>query len=145
MFSLIPRKNNHEVLSENSFPSLFDSFFSDMWNFGQFANASFRVDVKETPEAYQLAADLPGVAKEDISLEYANDYLTITAKRENDESTNENGVLRQERCFGAFKRSFYLDNIKRENIHAEYRNGVLLVNLPKKEQSEPGNRQIEIH
>jgi HSP20 family protein len=145
MFSLIPRRNQQEMAKENTFPSLLDSFFNDMWSFGQLANTSFRVDVKETPEAYLLEADLPGVAKEDISLEYANDYLTITAKRENKQSASNNGLLRQERYFGAFQRSFYLDNIKSEQIHAEYRDGVLLINLPKEEQTITTKRQIEIH
>ncbi|MCE5286945.1 MAG: Hsp20/alpha crystallin family protein [Pelosinus sp.] len=145
MFDLIPRKNQPEVVKERTLPSLFDSFFNDMWNFGQFANTSFRVDVKETAAAYQLEADLPGISKEDITLEYTNDYLTITAKREAKQAADEHGLIRQERYFGAFQRSFYLDNINADSIQAEYKDGVLKVNLPKKEESISTRRQIEIH
>ncbi|WML33143.1 Hsp20 family protein [Clostridium sp. OS1-26] len=78
---------------------------------------SFRVDLKETENEYMVEADLPGINKEAIDVEYENNYLTISAKREETiENKDNNNYVRRERSYGEFKRRFYIDNVDKEKI-----------------------------
>ena len=105
-----------------------------------------KVDVKDSGDHYELAADLPGVTKEDINLRYENGYLTITAvhNESKDEKDNNGNYIRRERHTGEVSRSFYIDGIDDANIHAEFKDGVLQVSLPKAADA-PERKQIEIH
>ena len=97
-------------------------------------------------DRYELTADLPGMKKEDVALHYENGYLTVAASH--DESTDEKdeagNYIRRERHTGEVSRSFYIDGIDEANIHAEFKDGVLQVKLPKA-AGEPQRKQIEIH
>ena len=86
------------------------------------------------------------MAKEDISLRYENGYLTIAATRNEskDEKDDNGNYIRRERHTGEVSRSFYIDGIDDANIRAEFKDGVLQVNLPKS-ASAPERKQIEIH
>ena len=102
--------------------------------------------MKDADDHYELTADLPGMTKEDISLHYENGYLTIAAARSEskDEKDDAGNYIRRERHTGEVSRSFYIDGIDDANIHAEFKDGVLQVNLPKAAE-EPARKQIEIH
>ena len=102
--------------------------------------------MKDSGDHYELTADLPGMTKEDIALHYENGYLTIAASRteSNDEKDDAGNYIRRERHTGEVSRSFYIDGIDDANIHAEFKDGVLQVNLPKT-AGEPERKQIEIH
>ena len=78
--------------------------------------------------------EVPGFAKEDISIELHDGYLNISAKKsnDNDEKDNDGNIIRRERYSGSCSRSFYVgDNIKQEDIKASYNNGELIITLPK--------------
>ena len=94
-----------------------------------------RTDVIEKDNAYELQAELPGFNKEDIKIDLKNDTLTISASHsENNDEKDENGkYIRRERRSSSYQRSFHVEGLKPEDIVAQYRNGVLTVNLPKKE------------
>ncbi len=94
-----------------------------------------RTDVIEKDDSYQLEAELPGFNKEDIKIDLKNDLLTISAAHsENNEEKDNNGkYIRRERRTSSYQRSFRVENLKPEDIIAQYRNGVLTVNIPKKE------------
>ncbi len=92
---------------------------------------SFKVDVQDFSDRYELHAELPGVKKEDISLCYDKGYLTIQATNQAEEVLGEGRYLRRERRYGEFARSFYIDGIDKEAIKADFENGVLSVVLPK--------------
>ena len=94
-----------------------------------------KTDVIEKEDSYQLEAELPGFNKEDINIDLKNDTLTISATHnENKDEKDENGkYIRRERRSSSFQRSFHVEGLKPEDIIAQYRNGVLTVNLPKKE------------
>lgn len=136
MFDMVPfRKNN--VLAKKGFglDDLFsdflrDDFFSPMLT----GSGNFNVDLKEDENNYTVEADLPGIKKEDISLEYDNNYLTISAKRDETSENNDNNFVRRERTYGEFKRSFYIDNIDENTVDASFTDGVLKITLPKKEK-----------
>ena len=93
-------------------------------------------DVKETDNAYQLDMNLPGFAKEDIKAELKDGYLTINAESNssNDEKDDDGNFIRRERYTGSCSRSFYVgDAVTQDDIHAAFKDGVLSLNIPKKE------------
>jgi HSP20 family protein len=101
------------------------------------------VDIYETPNELVVKADLPDVDEKDIDICVENNLLTIRGERRFEKSVSEDNYLRVERTYGTFTRSFSLPNtVNAEAIHAEYNNGVLTVNLPKREESKP--RQVKV-
>lgn len=120
------------------FPTLFKNFFADgeADPRGQKAQAiPMRVDVSEANGSYTVKADLPGVPKDSINVDIDGSRVTIRAevKRENERKEGER-VLRSERYYGSFARSFALaDEIDDERATARFENGVLELTLPKKE------------
>jgi HSP20 family protein len=101
------------------------------------------VDIYETPNELVVKADLPDVNEKDIDIRVENNLLTIRGERKFESSVSEDNYLRVERTYGSFSRSFTLPNtVNAEAIHAEYKNGVLTVNLPKREESKP--RQVKV-
>ena len=102
------------------------------------------MDGRETEDAYLIEADLPGVKKEAVKVEYENHYLTISAKNEDTVEQKDEDFVRRERHYGEFRRSFYVDNIDENNIAANLADGVLKVTLPKQSKGITGTRKIEI-
>ena len=101
------------------------------------------VDIYETENELVVKADLPDVAEKDIDVRVESNLLTIRGERKFEKSVSEDNYLRVERSYGAFSRSFSLPNtVNAEAIHAEYKNGVLTVNMPKREESKP--RQVKV-
>jgi HSP20 family protein len=101
------------------------------------------VDIYETPNELVVKADLPDVDEKDIDICVENNLLTLRGERKFDKNVSEDNYLRVERTYGAFSRSFSLPNtVNAEGIHAEYKNGVLTVNLPKREETKP--RQVKV-
>lgn len=146
MYDMVPFKrsispNKRGDYFNHFLDSFFDEdFFAPLSQFG----SSFRVDLKETAESYQIEADLPGIPKDAINLEYADRYLTISAKREDVIEKNDHDYVRRERKFGQFQRSFYIDNVDESQICAEFKDGVLFVTLPKQDKRIRTNHSIPI-
>lgn len=114
--NLIPRNHLLDVFDFGS-----DSFFKE--------SDFMKADIYKKGENYVVEMDLPGIAKEDISMELDNGYLTIEAKKES--SKEEKGeYLHKERFYGEMKRSFYVGEIKEEEIKASFENGMLKVSFP---------------
>ena len=93
-------------------------------------------DIKETEKGYELAISLPGVKKEDIKAEVKDGYLMITAaaNSKTDEKDKTGKYIRRERYSGSMSRSFYVgDGVGQEDIKAKFENGVLTLDVPKKE------------
>ncbi|SFL96528.1 Hsp20/alpha crystallin family protein [Halanaerobium salsuginis] len=145
MFDLVPfrNRNRRNVVErdDDPFNSLVSGFFDDVMDF---AGRSFRADIRESEDEYTIEAEMPGMKKEDISLEINDDYLTISAEHnEENEEKNEN-YIRRERRIGKYSRSFYLENVEQDNIKAEYNDGILQVHLPKTEKMPVKKRTIDI-
>lgn len=149
MFDLVPF-NNRKGGSTNS-PSknvsdIFGEFESNLLNdFMSLSNIGFRTDIKETDEEYIIEAELPGLDKDDITLEVDGDYLIILANNEKTVEEDKEGYLRKERKVGKFQRSFKLSNVNEDKIKAEYNNGILEINLPKEEPGRTDRRTININ
>jgi len=144
MFDLIPRRRKESKMTERSedpFDALWNSFFTNVMDRSELG---FRTDVKEKEDKYIIDAELPGMKKEDISVEMDDDYLTISADNEYYEEEEEEGYIRRERRRGSYCRSFYVEDIKEEEIKAEYNDGILEITLPKKEKTAVKKKTIDI-
>ena len=101
------------------------------------------VDIHESDEAYTLVADLPGMKKDDISVNIVEDRVTLKGSRKREERHEEKGYRRYERAEGTFERSFRINGgVDASKVEATFENGVLTVTLPKPEEVKP--RQVEI-
>ena len=128
MFGLVPFAKNSINKKDDGFGRLFDLFNEPFFNSAiapmqtaMSGFASFKVDVKDLGDTYELAAELPGVKKEDISLSYDNGYLTIQANTKDDkeEKADDGKYIRRERRCGTMSRSFYIDNIDDSQAKAD--------------------------
>lgn len=126
--------------SRHQLPSLF-TLVDDLFNRDSFSLNSIsdmNVDLTETENAFTLKADLPGVQKEDIKVNFKDGLLTIEVESKQEHQSKEGEkVWRMERSFTKKTRSFNFDKkINDDNIKASYENGVLTLELPKKETQE---------
>ena len=102
------------------------------------------VDIYETENELVLKADLPGVEEKNIDLRVENNMLTVRGERQFETKVKEDNYLRVERTYGSFSRSFGLPNtVNTEAITAEYKQGVLTVQLPKRPESKP--KQVKVN
>ena len=134
--------------------NLFDEFFGD-WDremrrmdrklYGRNAAREMKTDVHEHEDHYEVDVDLPGFKKEDINLELQNGYLTVSAAKGLEKETK-GKVIRQERYIGSMQRSFYVGEALTEaDIGAKLENGVLSLNIPKKDEKKlPEKKTIMI-
>ena len=138
--------------------NLFDDFFDDgfgmfpVWNthnplYGKRAKNLMKTDVRETENTYEVDVDLPGFKKDEVKVALQDGYLTISAARglDKDEEDQKGRYIRQERYAGACSRSFYVGDVKPEEVAAKYAHGVLKISLPKASQKElPASNAITI-
>jgi HSP20 family protein len=121
-------------------PDLFINDFNGMETKG-----SIPVNVKETAESYQLEVVAPGFEKTDFSINLDQQLLTIAAERKKEEEKESNKQIRREYSYRSFKRTFTVDEkIDATKIDATYINGVLVLNLPKKEEVKEAAKAITI-
>ena len=128
----------------------FDDLF-DLWGplrAGEAPKGSFapRVDIKDKPDCYEISAELPGVKKEDVHVTLRNGLLTIEAEtRQEDKEEKDGKLIRQERRYGRFLRSFDIGgDLKDADINASFKDGVLTVIAPKLQAKAPEARRIEV-
>jgi HSP20 family protein len=101
------------------------------------------VDIYDSNGETVIQAELPGVKKEDISVDVKDNVLTITGQRSKEEEIKEENYYRQERRFGSFQRAFTLPGeVDPENVKAEFKDGILKVRIPK--PREPQTKKITI-
>jgi HSP20 family protein len=128
---------------QDQFNRLFNEQFRNQAEESALTTWAPSVDIYETPNELVVKADLPDVNEKDIDIRVENNLLTIRGERKFEKSVSEENYLRVERTYGAFSRSFSLPNtVDAEKIGAEYKNGVLTVTLPKREESKP--RQVKV-
>lgn len=136
---------------QKSFNNFMDDFLATVPSIlgNDFVTPNFRsftpVNIKETENDYVLDVVAPGFQKEDFKINLENNTLTISVeKKEETENQNEK-FIRKEYKQQSFKRSFTIDeNVDAENISAKYVNGVLTLNLAKKQEVKPSVKEISI-
>ena len=129
------------IFGENLFDEFFgNAFDNDFWStqnplYGKRAKNLMKTDVKETESGYEVAVDLPGFKKDEVNVELNDGYLTISAAKglDRDERDKKGRYIRQERYSGACSRSFYVGDVKPDEIKAGYEDGFLRLETPKRE------------
>ncbi len=119
------------------FPSLRELRNIDRRLYGRNASREMKTDVKEHEDHYEVDIDLPGFKKEEIQLSLEGGYLTVSAAKGLDKSQEDKKgtLIRQERYAGSLQRSFYVgEALEEADIHAKFENGVLSLEIPKKEE-----------
>ena len=137
----------------NWLPSVLDDMFKTDW-MGGTTNASNigtripAVNIMESEDNFMVAVAAPGRSKKDFNIELDNDVLTISSetKQENENNERNEKFTRREFSYSSFKRAFSLpDSVDSEKISASYKNGVLEISLPKREEAKvQPKRMIEI-
>ena len=138
MMTCARRNENPLTVFEDVFGRLFNDSFGTSAKTTQTDAWSPAVDIVESPDAYTLTADLPGLTKADVNLTVEEGVLTLTGERKNEQSAGNEFGHRYERAYGKFSRSFQLGSgVETGKINAEFKNGMLTVELPKVEASKP--------
>lgn len=140
-----------EILSfEKEMSKLFNNYenkFGLSKNNEEYENAIWSplTDISENKDSYQIKVDLPGLDKNDVKVSYENNVLSISGERKQESETNDNKYHRIERMYGKFYRSFTLpQHIKSDAIEAEFKNGQLLISVPKAEEAKPKQLEIKV-
>lgn len=118
------------------FDSMFDTFLTPSEN--------MKCDIYEKDGSYYIEADMPGISKEDVKVDYDNGYLTISAETNSSEEEKSKDFIRQERFYGSMERKFYVGEVNDDEISANFKDGVLKVQVPK-ETVKKTNKTIEIN
>ena len=126
------------VFGSDIFDDFMDFSFPDVNRelYGKHAKNVMKTDVRELDNGYEIIVDLPGFKKDEIEVQLDNGYLNISAAKglDKDESDKKGKYIRKERYAGAMSRSFYVgDHITEDDIHAKFENGILQLDVPKKE------------
>lgn len=143
MFELVPYTRKRNLTFYNPFEEL-----EEMQRrfFGENAVRDFKTDIRDNGESYLLEAELPGFKKEEIAVNLEGDTLTIRAERSEstEEKDSKGNFIKRERVYGSFSRSFDMTGIRTEDIAAAYEDGILKLTLPKKQETLPASRKLEI-
>jgi HSP20 family protein len=130
--------------SQDQINRLFGEAFERSSEEGSLTTWAPAVDIYETEHELVVKADLPEVKPEELDIRVESNILTIRGERKFEKKVNETNYLRVERSYGSFTRSFSLANtVNTEAIKAEYKNGVLTLSIPKREEAKP--KQIKVN
>lgn len=128
----------------DDFTNMLDDFFSDNWMPARsLMRDTFKLDVEEAEDHYKIDADLPGVKKEEISLDMNEGRLTIGIKREEKTEEEKKNYVHKERRYCSMQRTVYLGDASMEDIKAKLEDGVLNIIVPKIKKTEV-SKKIEI-
>lgn len=148
-----------KTLIKHSEPSIIDEFRNEMDRFfddivpfsirkrnGDSAMDTWSpmTDLSETETEYKIVLDLPGIEKKDIKISMQEHRLIISGERKKEEKEEKRDFMRRERYFGSFYRAFTLpESIKEDAVKAQFKDGVLVVTVPKSEVKKPKSIKIE--
>ena len=127
----------------DDFYSMMEDFFNDPWFGGWRSREGFKLDIQRTDKEYLVEAELPGVRKDEISLDLREGTLTISVHREENKNEENRNYIHRERRVSSMSRSVYLGDVDPDGVAAKLENGVLMINVPSKTPAEK-SRRIEI-
>ncbi len=122
---------------------MLDNFFDDVpvWN-----TRTPAVDVKEEEKRYLMEVELPGLTDKDIELKVEDNILTLSSKKEESKEEKRNGYLLRERRSAEFCRTFVMpQDADRAEVKAEFKNGLLVVDIPKKPEAQPRKIDVKVN
>jgi HSP20 family protein len=124
---------------------LFNEAFDRSSQEGNLTSWAPAVDIFETEHELVVKADLPDVRPEDLDIRVENNILTIRGERKFEKKVTEDKYLRVERSYGSFSRNFSLANtVNTEAIKADYKDGVLTLSIPKREEAKPKQIKVQV-
>lgn len=148
--ALLPRKRtrNGDRGTLSLFPTdLLETFWRDtdlLAPFGR-SDLSPRVDVVENENAILVTAELPGVKADEVELTVEGDTLTLRGEKKEEHEEKEKNHHRVERRYGSFSRSIHLpSSVDPEKVVARSKDGVLTIEIPKREDAKPRNIRIDV-
>ena len=143
MFELIPfDRHTRRMMNFDPFREM-EELERSFWG-GSNHLSAFRTDVIDTGDAYKLESELPGFRKEDIKIDVENDVLTISAEHKADNKEERPNFIKRERFYGSYSRSFDVSGVNVDGIEAAYNDGILTLTMPKKQETIPAKRSLEI-
>jgi HSP20 family protein len=149
--TLARREEDHPFLSlRREMDTLFEEFFKgfemEPWGSGNGVNFSPRVNVSENEAAIQVTAELPGIDPKDVDVSLARDVLTIRGEKKEEKKEEKDNYYHVERSFGSFSRSIPLPAglVNADQIDANFKNGVLMITLPKRAEAQATTRRIAV-
>ena len=135
------------VSAQRDFDRLFREAFSPMHGETEVSTRSWAppVDIYETEDAIVLKAELPGIDPKDVEVRVEDNNLYLKGERKYEKEVNEQNYHRVERSYGTFARSFSLPNsISADKVKAEFRDGMLTLTMPKREEAKPKTIKIDV-
>jgi len=151
MSHLILRKNDIEPRTtdvwglQSDINRLFDAFMSPFERTEIKNPVSPKLDIAELKDKFEIKAELPGMDEKDINLSIEDGVLTISGEKKAETEQKDKGYYLKECSYGSFSRAVRLpDNIVDEKIQANFKKGVLVIDMPKKEPLSSKSRKIEI-
>lgn len=148
---LTPFRKDRDVSRKNydfwDMRKTLDKFFNETFLpafFHDFGFAGIRADIRESEKEYLVEAEIPGVDKNCIIVDFRDDTLIISVRYEEGQEITESNFIQRERRTGNFSRSFYVENVDETGISASYNNGILKIVLPKSSKPKPRGRRIEV-
>jgi HSP20 family protein len=137
--------NNRTRNTAPYFNNVFDSLFSDAVSKNKMVDKSPNVNIYENEAAYVIELAAPGLKKEDFQINLKKDTLSVWAEVKKDESQLAKDFTRKEFDYSSFARSFNLpDTADGDNITAEYKDGILSINISKKDDAKLQHKEIVV-
>ena len=147
MASLVPfnrNRNNLRTTGFDEFYNMLDNFFEDSYSpLRSLSRDTFKLDVQENDEEFTVEAELPGVQKDEVSIEMNDEKLSIAIERKEEVNEEKKNYIHRERRYASMQRCIYLKNAKADAIKARMDNGILSISIPK-ETEKPSARKIDI-
>ncbi|TDO19324.1 Hsp20/alpha crystallin family protein [Pedobacter duraquae] len=140
-----PNLNNKKAGLMPGLNDVFDSIFNDTFFSDRMMSRVPAANISESKDHYHVELAAPGLKKEDFKLSLERDLLNISVEQTSQNEATERNFKKREFSYNSFVRSFTLPDSADENgIEAKYENGVLCINIPKREEAKVQSRQIEI-
>ncbi len=128
-----------DLMPRRFFDDMFDDFLTTR------KEQHMKCDIYEKGGKYHIEMDIPGFTKDEISVTTKDGYLTIAATKSEEVKDDDNkNYLRRERTYGKYERTFYLGDLDEDKIDASFKNGMLKLTIPKKEEEKETKKLIEI-
>ena len=151
MSHMVLRKNDSEPRTtdvwglQSDINRLFDAFMTPFEGTEIRRTLSPKLDVAETKDKYEIKAEMPGMEEKDIDLSMDDGVLTISGEKKTEAESDDKGYYLKECSYGTFSRSIRLpENVADDKIAAKFNNGVLMIDVPKKEPTATKSRKIAI-
>jgi HSP20 family protein len=143
--TLVKFNNNRSNALMPGFNDVFESVFNDTFFNDRMVTRVPAVNISETEENYHVELAVPGLKKEDFKLNLEQNVLTVSVELNNEHQDNQRNYSKREFSYSSFVRSFTLpESADDSNINASYADGILSIDIAKREEAKAVRRQIEI-